>query len=212
MWFRDPEVSTRPEPTGRMWRGRHRNRTVRAVASMSTGHSVRDFALRDQRWIERTMMGFWDDRFGTHAKEARLSPRADVWKTCSRAGLECSRSSGDVELGFLQCVVTISLVCTGMVSPRWGHQEETRSVGVQGERKGAWPLDAPPPPTHTLESTRWEGRFYHSTIQGSAKRPQGTRIRTDRGVCVVGVGRGEQQAQRFILVGCENIRADPGCA
>lgn len=56
-----------------------------------------------------------------------------------------------MELGFLQCVVTISLVCTGMVSPRWGHQEETRSVGVQGERKGAWPLDAPPP-----QHTHWK--------------------------------------------------------
>lgn len=50
--------------------------------------------MGETRWTERTTMGSWADRFGTHVKEAKLSQRPDVWKTMAELELIWSSSSG----------------------------------------------------------------------------------------------------------------------
>lgn len=47
-----------------------RSGVVRAELSV-TGPLSEVLSLGDRRWIERTMMAFWADKFGAHVKEAR---------------------------------------------------------------------------------------------------------------------------------------------
>lgn len=85
--------------------------------------------------------------------------------------------------------------------PQVGPPGKDKVCWGTGRKKGCMASGSGPPPP--LGSTKREGRFYRSTIQGSAKRPQGTRIRMGEGVCVVGPGRvgwEQQLAQGFILV------------
>lgn len=74
----DTESSARPGRPLEGWRGEPRTGVKLLGLRSLTVPLDEVFSLGDRRWIERTMMSFWADRFGAHIKEARYSQTAAV--------------------------------------------------------------------------------------------------------------------------------------
>lgn len=74
----DPESSARPGRPLEGWRGEPGTGVKQLGLRSLTGPLSEVLSLGDRRWIERTMMDFWADRFGAHVKEARYSETAAV--------------------------------------------------------------------------------------------------------------------------------------